>query len=345
MDYIQLNLPRTNILPGQDPYPERDTHDIVKAIYHDEFPEKDNPDISALPPRISDIKLFEKCVSGYPGYNRESVNKMKLSERLIALDSLKDYVRVYLPYYLDFLRRLLACLLSAYRGRSFAIGKEHFRAKKVEEVDSYTLNEIGEDQVLSVSPIISSSVQCLALVGVAGSGKSTCLEFNLSLFPHGIRHDLPGGYKYVEIPFLQLSAVDINDTKALFIKLAAQIDQYIGHGNIYKGLMIKKQNISKMLDYFDELSSQFHVGMVIVDEVQLIKDKNVFHHLLSLSNSSHVSICLIGTESAMAFLHKDSWAMRRFGELGFVKADFGNQKKQVMESTLRQLWKYQFTYK
>ena len=272
MDYIEISLPLTELSPGQDPYPDRHLHDIVNAVYHDNYYEKDNPDIAALPPRVPDKKLVEKCVRGYPGYNRAVVDKMKLSERLMALDALKDHVRVFLPYYIDFSRRLLSCLLSSYRGRAFAIGKDHFKGKKDDEVDEYTLKNIGEDQVLSVSPTITSNVQCIAMVGVAGAGKSTCLEYNLSFFPHAFRHTLPGGYKYIGIPFLQINAVRINDTKAFFITLAEQIDRYIGHGYVYKNQMAKKNNISKMLEYFDEMPRAI---IIITDGFAKFPDEKV----------------------------------------------------------------------
>lgn len=355
MDYIEISLPMTALSPGQDLYPERAMHDIVKAKYHNQHLEKENPDIAALPPRVTDTKLVERCAKGFPGYNREVVSQMKLSERLIALDALKDHVRVYLPYYVHFYRRFLTCLQSAYHGRKFAIGKHFIREKKESELDRYTLTEIGEDQILSAYPKISRNVQCLSLVGVAGSGKSTCLQYIMSFFPNGLRHDLPGGYKYVEIPFLQMSAVDVPDTKAFFIALAGQIDSYVGHGNIYESLMRRQNNIPKMLEYFAELSTQFHVGMIIFDEVQMITDKGIFRRLLSLSNLAHVSICLVGTEEAMSFIHKNSWAMRRFGGPAMIKADCNIQEQETkadsdiqeqetMRSTLRQLWRYQFTY-
>ena len=345
MDYIDITLPITNLEPGQDPYPDRARHDIVTAVYHDQYPEKDNPDIAALPPRLSDVKIAKMCGKGYPGYNRDAVKEMKLSERLIALDALKDYVRVYLPYYGDFARRLTSCLLSAYRGREFAVGKEHFRMNQ-NNVDPFTRSEIGEEQVLSVSSAIGSNVQCMALVGVAGAGKSTCNEFITSPYPHGIFHTcLPNGYKYLQIPILKVNAADIADTKSFFINLADIIDNYIGHGKVYRDQMTKKRDISKMINYFSELAAQFHIGMIIIDEVQMIATKkNIFSYLLSVSNSSHVSLCLIGTESSMPILHDETWFKRRFGELGLVTAEMGTHEKQVISSVLRQIWHYQWTY-
>ena len=345
MDYIKLDFIMTEVKPNQDMYPNRGKHDIVQAVYHDRYMEKDNPDIAALPIRLSDTQLADMCAKGFPGYNRKSVDGMKMSERLIAMDALKDYVRVYLPYYIEYFRRLISCLLSAYRGRTFAIGKDYFGAHE-DTVDTYTREEIAENQVLSVIPEIGSNVLCMALVGLAGSGKSECNKIATSIFPHAILHNFSSGHRYLQIPILQMSAIDISDTKSLLIHLAGLIDMYIGHGRVYKQIMIKQHDIAKMLDYFGELVEQFHVGMVIVDEVQMISNKkSLFNHLLSLSNACHVSVCLIGTEESMPNLHKKSWFKRRFGELGLITADLGIQEQVVMESVLRQIWHYQWTYK
>lgn len=343
MDYMEFNLPITKIEPGQDLYPGRREHDIVPAVYHDQCIEKNNPDICALPPRLTDKKILGLCIKGFPGYSRENVSKMKLSDRYLALDCFKDYVRVFLPYYIDYSRRILSCLQSAYRNRAFAIGKDHFKTQL--DVDEFTRNEIGENQVLAVSPPIGSSVQCIALVGIAGTGKSTCNEMITSIYPHVILHEFASGHRYLQIPILQLSAVDISDTKSIFIRLAGLIDQYVGQGNVYKSIMIKKKEISKMLDYFGELTQQFHIGMIIIDEIQMIvKRQNLFEHLLSLSNTCHVSICLIGTEESMPNLNNKTWFKRRFGELGLINAGFGTQEDAVTASVLKQIWHYQWTY-
>ena len=197
----------------------------MAAVYTVHDSEKWNPDICALPPRLPDNKAHDLCVRGFPGYSRDAVDKMKLSDRFLALDRFKDYVRVYLPYYIDFSRRLLSCLESAYYNRTFAIGKDNFKTNV--NVDEYTRKVIGENQVLAVAPPISASVQCMALIGVAGTGKSTCSEMITSIYPHVLRHEFETGYKYLQIPILQLSAVDVSDEKSLLIRMAGQIDLYI----------------------------------------------------------------------------------------------------------------------
>ena len=344
MDYIDFDLPIIKIKSGQDLYPDRREHDIVPAVYHDQCLEHNNPDICALPPRLPDNKIVGLCIKGFPGYSRDAVGKMKLSDRYMALDAFKDYVRVFLPYYIDYSRRLLSCLQSAYRNRGFAIGRDHFK-NRLDDVDGFTKQEIGDNQVMSVSPPIGSSVQCMALVGLAGTGKSTCNEIITSIYPRAILHSFKSGHRYLEIPILQMSAVDISDTKSFFIHLAGLIDRYVGHGNVYKSIMIKRRDISKMLDFFNELTQQFHIGMIIIDEVQMIVNRtNLFEHLLSLTNICHVSICLIGTEESMPSLQTKTWFKRRFGELGMITADFGMQEDFVMTSVLNQIWRYQWTY-
>ena len=328
----------------------------MAAVYTVHDSEKWNPDICALPPRLPDNKAHDLCVRGFPGYSRDAVDKMKLSDRFLALDRFKDYVRVYLPYYIDFSRRLLSCLESAYYNRTFAIGKDNFKTNV--NVDEYTRKVIGENQVLAVAPPISASVQCMALIGVAGTGKSTCSEMITSIYPHVLRHEFETGYKYLQIPILQLSAVDISDEKSLLIRMAGQIDLYIGQGNVDKTIMIKQKELAKMQDYFCDLAKQFHVGMVIIDEVQMIGHrKKLFENILSLSNTCHVSICLIGTEESMPYLNSKTWFVRRFGELGQINADskdkelylisanLGMQETASMTSVLNQIWRYQWTYK
>ena len=326
MDYLtDIKLPLTDVGKWRDLYPDREKHDIHSAVYHETIETDSNPDLCALPLEIPPKELFLLNTAAFPGYSHEKVENMRLSDRYDCLAAFKDKVRIYLPYHSELERRFNHCLASSYRTRSYGILP-------------------GSCAVLSTTAPINSSVQNMSLVGTAGTGKSTAINLMLSRIPKGIRHKLPNGFMYTQIPVLSTTANQWNDVKSIFINLAKSVDQIMGIPECYYEKQMQRQStIAKMTSFFGSLVQLFHIGMIAIDEIQLAAGKNMFTTLLTVTATYGVSLLIAGTEDAIYHLNKSEWFARRFSQLGRVTSDLLTADELYLEGAIKQLWTCQWT--
>lgn len=327
MVYItDIELPCEHYTHPLQMYPDIGQKDLQPAKYREVFGERSNPDICALPPPLSGAALMADNMHGMPCYNAEMARSLPKSERLAALASFKDIVTVYMPWHAAMERRFYECLLSAYRRRTFGL------------LDS------GSMDVLSISRPISTSVQDISLIGTAGSGKSTAVRLMLDRIPRGIQHDLDGK-RYVQIPVLETTARE-GDMKSIFIDLAMTVDKILGE-SCYELQMRKMKTVTNMEAYLVALIQSFHVGIIVIDEIQNVtkRKQSMFDHVLSVTASAGVAVMIIGTESAITDLNQNEWFSRRFSHLGRIASDFNAEDTRVMEQIIQIIWGMQWTRK
>lgn len=310
-------------------YPDIQERDIVCAKYRRVPGEEMNPDICALPPLLSQRDLIADNATPFLGYSRDAIASMAKSERIASLAKYKDQMRVYLPYQSYLERQFRECLLSAYRKRSYGYKTPS-----------------GENQmvVCSLARRIASSVQDMSLIGTPGTGKSTSVEIMLRRYPQAIKHTFKD-FSYIQIPYLCTTAHSGTDIKSIYIDLARSIDQIL-ESNYYEKKMSKEGTIPKMESYLISLIELLHVGIIIIDEIQLAVNntRKMFEHILSVTASSGVSVMVIGTEDAVKDLNKSEWFARRFSHLGLVQSDIPRGSLN-MGPIIMLLWFYQWTKK
>ena len=307
-------------------YPDLGSQDILPAQYREVCGERCNPDICALPPRLTGNALVEENVRCYPGYDPGKAMNLPKSDRLAALAGFKDQVVCYMPYHEELERKVYEALISAYRKRQYG----------------YT--NTSSCEVLSVKIGPSTSVQDIGLIGSAGTGKSTITGIILERIPRAIRHE-HDGYCYIQIPCLSTTAQD-GDLKSAFIDLATMIGKIIGTDS-YENQMRKMGSVAKMESYLKKLIEIFHVGIIIIDEIQnAVKNKvSMFNHILSMTADTGVAVMIIGTEKAVAPLNENLWFSRRFTQLGRVTSDLSQIDEATMVHIINIIWRHQWTNK
>lgn len=252
---------------------------------------------------------------------------MSKSERLAALAKLKDEFTVYMPFHDRLEQRFYFCLLSAYRMRSYGV-----------------LNE-SDPAILSVTDPITKSVQDASLIGTAGSGKSTAVRLMLDHYPKAIMHNLDG-HQYVQVPILEITAKE-GDIKSVFLDLAKRLDMVVGV-SLYADQMRKMGTVAKMELYLSSLIQIFHVGAIVIDEIQFALKKKItpmFNHILSITSATGVAVIIVGTESAITSLNRNAWFSRRFSQLGRISSDIQDSNTEVMETVAKIIWDLQYTKK
>ena len=312
-----------------DMYPDLQDVDCVNAAYRNVFGETANPDICALPPVPTPMELAKDVCAQNILYNSSAIRGMSKGNRLSMLLRFKDELRLFLPWQHTLECKVQECLISSYRSRKYG----HF-------------GNPGEDDPLrSVNPGVGGSVKCASLIGTAGSGKSSAIGMLLDRYPKVIMHKLSSGLEYRQILFLTATAYSGHDIKTILLHFAGEIDRLNGYEMVYEAQMAKLTNIPAMTTYLKKLISTFHIGMLIIDEVQeTLKAKNSFFStLLNITAEAGVSLLLCGTEESIIKLNEREWSSRRFAQLGRIETDFFVSDKIIVETIIRQLWPYQCT--
>ena len=328
MYYIEgYDLPAKEYASVYDMYPDLGEQDVMMARYRVEPGFEHRPDICALPPPLKGAPLVmaNSSCRGATDYERRNMTK---GDRLTQVWRLKQTCKAYLPYHTELERVFRECLIGAYSQRRFAISDG---------------DDKKETQLRSMAPGIARSVPDMSLIGTAGTGKSTAASMMLARYPQGIYHVLPDGKCIMQIPYLEITAYADSNQKALYLALAARIDKLLGNTSYAE--KISKMALAPMEVAVGELIEQFHVGIIVIDEIQLSKDKKMFENLLRLTANHGVSIMLIGTEEAVEMLNKNEWFARRFSHLGRIAADMKLEDQHALRAVLKQIWQCQWTKK
>lgn len=305
--------------------------DVLDARYHHLNRNDSNRAISCLPVPLDWHDLCMEDQISAPYYDPDIVSGLLLSERYQELARFKTTFRVPLGFYAILEQRVNEGLISAYQGRKIGFQTRIGKSGEITE------------ECCSVAPDIASSVQCVSLIGTAGSGKSTAIQRMLRRYPRAIRHKLEDGTVFTQIPFLLTTAYEGRDIKSIYINLAQYIDRVTDEHDFHAHEMARCSSAAKMEGYLATLIRQYHVGMIIIDEIQLMKKGSVFNNLLSVMQMTSVSICVIGTEEAWEMIRKDLWANRRFGHRGLVRTDATENDDTLFVNLIKKMWTYQYT--
>lgn len=298
LPYVEENI--------KDKYRDTRTKDVHAAVYHKVLSFEGNPDVCALPAPLEPDEMIDRCMSIVKCTADEIGSE---AERYEQIARIKDEYRTYFPYLTDIELNMFSCIYSAYSKRKIGW-------------DSSVRNDLheGASNVLSVPELIAASVQHMSIIGTAGTGKSTAMQMVLSRFPKAIRHHLPDGRSYVQIPVLSITASS-GDAKSMFISLAKKLDIITGN-NVYAAKMKSQNTLPKMGDYLTTLVRVFHIAMIVIDEIQLGFHKaSNMELLLNVTAEAAVSLCIIGTEESVEHLNKKAWFNRRFSQAGKVTTE------------------------
>ena len=329
MYYVEgYKLPFTEYTSCYDMYPNIGERDIQIAQYVRVPGFEHRPDICALPPLLTGSALVQ-ANSSCPQPTDLQIRRMSKSERMFAVWRIKQTVKAFLPWHIEMERRFRECIVSAYMQRRFAISEGNDIAK--------------QDKLLSMADPIAPSVSDASLIGTAGTGKSTAVRLMLDRYPKGIYHTMPDGKRILQIPYLELTAYNDTNIKAMYYDMLSQIDRITGN-DYFVQYSQKKMDVQTLEYHVGALFELYHIAILVIDEIQLSKDKQIFDHLLRLTAHCGVALMLIGTEEAVEMLNKVEWFGRRFSHLGKIVSDMNiSTSYAIKENVIRQIWRTQWT--
>ncbi|MCB7319890.1 ATP-binding protein [Lacrimispora sp. 210928-DFI.3.58] len=304
--------------------------DIIPARYTHWGIYDGNPDICALPKPYGfqamcavNTKLIE--------YDADKIKTMPLWEQRLELLKIKQ-LRFPMEWHDDLDNSVASALLSSYSSRKLAIN---------EFMDDF---EMKQDIKSATKSGISGSVQGLSVIGPSGVGKSCGIELITAKYPRAIFHQFPRlGYSYVQIPIILVTASANSNMGALYLSIASQIDDILGTGDMHLK-RIRTLNLGRMVEVIKAYINRYHVGMIIIDEAQLIdyatNKQASFETMLTITASTGVALGIVGTEETMNKWGELLRIHRRFGTR--IKADSYCSDKNYLRNIIKRIWKYQW---
>jgi len=328
----QLEIKYKMLSDGENTYElaDRKYHDIVDAEYQKTGLNPEVPDIAALPLPTIGKDLITLNARGIDGYTAQKICTMTKAEKLRAIIKIKDIVEP-LAFHAMVEEYIHEVLVQSYKKR--ALSKSPHGLKENWHCENKA--------ILTSESSIFTSTPGFVVLGVPGSGKSTAIGLTLSRYPKGIRHHF-SNCSYIQIPIIAVTAFPGSNMGSLLISMAKEIDQILGYESIYTKLIEKKKTIGMKAAFICELVNIFHIGLILIDELELLSKTESTNELLTITAKTGVALGAVGTEDSIRCFDVNSKLGRRLcGNM--IIADKYTQDSELLGRIIEKIWKYQWT--
>ena len=334
----EFNIPF--ILPGTMQYDPDEIlrSDIVTARYRRCEGYTDNPNICALPEAMDGNMIFADHTIPLKGYDRNAVLKMSREARIEMLMRIRE-MRLPLPFHASVEAEIHNALIRSYANRIYSIAEDP-------DCEDLTLNgrSVG-CSMRSRKNGLMSTPPAFSLIGTAGTGKTGALILSLRHIPKAVIHDL-GEVSYIQIPVIMVTAPANSNLKALIIQIGQVIDDILGGAPYYSDIFAKQtNNVGKLSNMLTRIIKMFSIGMIIIDEIQLMDFGNSaksFENFLSITSNSGVALCCVGTPDALDKIAGDLRIYRRLTSVA-IRSDEYCRDRDYVRKIIGVLWGYSFT--
>ncbi|MFJ3371718.1 ATP-binding protein [Pseudomonas sp. NPDC086251] len=150
-----------------------------------------------------------------------------------------------------------------------------------------------------------SSANTLTVIGLSGMGKTTMLNAIVKMYPQVIFHHSYNGkpIKSPQVVWLKIECPHDGSPRGLCASFFAALDQALGTN--YTDKFIKVRNsISVLMQRVSQMCRTYHVGVLIIDEMQNLNSapegsdkQKLLNFFVALSNDAGVPLVLSGTNA------------------------------------------------
>ena len=321
-----------------------DKNDIITAQYAPRDGIVDDPDLCALPKDLSTQELTVCNFAPLSDYDHDNVLDMDKDDRLRQITKI-DTAIYPLKASIAFAKMISSALHTSYSIRSLRC---------------ISYGDVREDgkispggKIISLRRDDSQRPFFGMLTGMTGTGKSLACHNAMKLYPKAIRHVITSdmckdgiAFSYTQVPILYVTATVANFRELLY-RLAEQIDGYLDTGNLHKNAMKPSRcNIGVALGVIGEWIEMYHIGLLIIDEVQFLKidsATSVFEDIIALTEKTGVSLIMIGNADGYAAIQKRPRIYGRLKKNIIISDIISKPAQAAFDMALHDLWRYQWT--
>lgn len=196
----------------------------------------------------------------------------------------------------------------------------------------------------------ATSSLALSVIGPSGAGKTMTIQRILDQFPQVIGHprESMGDRERRQIVWLHVDCSPTSSLKGFLGNVVGAFDTALDENYLAKRVK-RSDEIDKVRRVATELLIRHRVGVLVIDEVQMLQGSGVDpHHVLNvlttLSNTSRTPIVYVGTYKALDVLGSEMYQARRatnMGEFYMHRVEYGAEWNLIVRSLLN----YQYTRK
>lgn len=336
MERLKCNLTFRELRKDENLYDDVDltAGSMVDAQYRRVAGYEDNPDVCALPKMPSVRDILALGMMNPPGYDREQVEKMSTAEKLAAIEDI-DMAMIPLGIHVDVARTIWKFLDRRYKGADVMISAN-------EDEKAYRKGSFGRAIVLYQKLEAPSPIGFL-LHGKTGCGKTMAVNLACRMYPNVIYHEFED-CSYVQIPIVMVTALR-KDIRDVFESIAAAFDRFLDTGDYHRRRAVGAKSISATEGLVKKWIELYHVGLIIVDEVQFLdfspKKKNI-EDIVSITQATGAQFGLIGNDDGYRAVLEYDRLNRRVAK-NIINADEVTKNNvRLFENAIKTLWGYQF---
>jgi ABC-type dipeptide/oligopeptide/nickel transport system ATPase component len=300
---------------------------------------RDNPLIEALPPIFTE-KEAARAMILRPQIQPEE-RAMSTGERWHVLARLKYVVIPRLIFY-DVERTISRLLRAGY------VVRNAFEAATWRGI--YTAQDREQWRYLDWQLIQCESQ--LVIVGLSGSGKTTCADAILRTYPQQVIHHTT--WRGRPLPITQLVWLKVtcpkNGSISSFCReFARQVDVALDTGGKYEKLFSRTGMREDMLEgAMRQIAATHFLGILIIDEIQRLSLQKtrgtvpLLHFFQDLRTVLRVPVVEIGTSKAASLFTHEMKDGRRASESGLIQFERPPKRVKEWDDFVRRIWTYQW---
>lgn len=302
----------------------------VKAVY--DAKRAGNPLLESLPGVLTP-EAFYRNMENTPPLPKDTAN-MTLTERKRYLAEAKALF-VPLDYMYGIYDTLYQMMQSTY----------------MTQTSIETVRRINKINVSDGAQIcFTTQAESGSLLGTPGIGKSSTVRRCLYQFPQVIEHERYNDEVFFckQITYLFVECPSDCSIKTLAFNIVRALDNAVGTNHLAYLDKLKSVATSSVSTYLKTLCLTYHVGVLVIDEIQnVVKTaershtvKPLIKFLVELTNDTSTSVFFIGTPLAETVFTTEEHLRRRTRGLRLIpfKADV------AYRAFIERLWAYQYTH-
>lgn len=278
---------------------------------------------SMLPPLLLGDELTTAMTS-LPDYDA-SVRTLSASERLMRLT---DIYKVFVP----------TSMATEIYQRVYMMTSMSLQSKgTVESVRRMNANYAWSHG--SEYHGVATGATSATVIGISGIGKTSCIQSSINLLGGIIETENPC---HKVIPIVMVSCPFDCSYKGLLCQILISIDEIL-ETDYYHKTQRSNMNSQQILAMVCQIC-HLHVGLLIIDEIQLLSGATkagslLYRMILQLINTSGINVLLVGTSECLQFFAETQQIARRSVGLQYSAMEFDGDFRKLAEI----LYSYQYT--